>query len=112
MCESMKPGSARPASRTTSAPRPAADRAPSPTARIRPSGPAATSGSQPTNSTAPPLIGGPRKIEDPVGYSQAVGLGDDLLHYLVGPSADPRETCVAPGPLHRKLGHVAVAAQD
>src|SRR5260370_15173884 len=43
---------------------------------------------------------------------EPVSLGDDLLHDLVRPGADPRQAGVAPRALDRKLAHVAVAADD
>src|ERR1700737_2614043 len=115
MCESISPGQAVPVSRTTRALRPAACRAALPTARIRPSMPDATSGSQPANSVGWINSGSPRThgaASEFVGYSQSVGLGDDLLHDLVRPSADPRQAGVAPRALDRKLAHVAMAAED
>src|SRR5437588_454088 len=97
MCESTSPGHAVPRSRTVSALRPAAARAPAPTAMILPSK-AATSGRHPAKRM--------------VCISETVSLGDDLLHDLVGPRADPRQPCVAPRALDRKLAHVAVTAED
>jgi hypothetical protein len=43
---------------------------------------------------------------------EAVGLGDDLFHDLVGTGADTREPRVAPRALDGKLAHVAVASED
>src|SRR5207253_4309161 len=97
MCESISPGHAAPRSRMISALRPAAARAPTPTAMIRPSK-AATSGTHPAKRTG--------------STSEPVGLGDDLLHDLVGPCAYPRQPGIAPCPLDWKLAHVAVAAED
>src|SRR5437868_10221056 len=97
MCESISPGKAAPRSRTISALRPAAARAPTPTATIRPSK-AATSGTHPAKRTG--------------STSEPVGLGDDLLHDLVGPCANPRQPGIAPCPLDWKLAHVAVAARS
>src|SRR4029077_8038292 len=103
-----------PLKRTTSARRPAAARALGPTAMIRPAN-AATSGVHPakrSGSITTAARRNPGKASDFAGRSQAVRLGDDLLHDLVGPGADPSQPRVAPRPLDWKLAHVAVTAED
>src|SRR6266849_6910393 len=111
MCASISPGHAAPPSRKTSAPLPATERASDPTPMILPSTLAATSGSQPANRMAC-VIEGPFEVAGLARSSQAVGLGDDLLHDLVRAGADPRQPGVAPGPFDRELAHVTVPAQD
>src|SRR5260370_2049712 len=97
MGESMRPGQAAPRRRPTSAVRPAAARAPAPTAMMRPSN-AAARGTQPARRRG--------------STSETVSLRDDLLHDLVGPRADPRQARVAPRTLDRELAHVTVTAED
>src|SRR5258708_22954716 len=77
-------------------------RGPPPRARIRRTGRAESPVSPRTHGFA----------SESVGFSQPVSLGDDLLHDLVRPGADPRQAGVAPGALDRELSHVAVAAED